>query len=120
MRFSYWAGSGQTWAELLAGARHAETTGWDGIWVPDHFMPPDDGYGPEDAHDSTGEMGPILEAWTLLAGLAVAVPRVRLGAPRGHVDQDHNFVIVAYACAPRGPAALDGSRPSPRWAAGAL
>ena len=80
MRFSYWARSGQTWAELLAGARHAETTGWDGIWVPDHFMPPDDGYGPEDAHDSTGEMGPILEAWTLLAGLAVAVPRVRLGA----------------------------------------
>jgi F420-dependent oxidoreductase-like protein len=80
MRFSYWASTGQTWQELLAGAKHAEATGWDGVWIPDHFMPPDEGYGPEDSHDTAGEMGPILEAWTVLAGLAVAVPRVRLGA----------------------------------------
>ena len=80
MRFSYWASTGQTWQELLAGAKHAEATGWDGVWVPDHFMTPEGGYGPEDTHDPTGEMGPILEAWTVLASLAVAVPRVRLGA----------------------------------------
>ncbi len=80
MRFSYWAGTGQTWQELLDGARHAETTGWEGLWVPDHFMPPEGGYGPEDAPDPSAEMGPILEAWTVLASLAAAVPRVRLGA----------------------------------------
>ena len=27
MRFSYWASTGQTWQELLAGAKHAEATG---------------------------------------------------------------------------------------------
>ncbi len=80
MRFSYWANGGQSWADLLEGCRHAEATGWDGIWVPDHFMPPPEGYGPEDGVDGSAEMGPILEAWTMLAALAVAVPRVRLGA----------------------------------------
>ena len=79
MRFSYWANSGQTWAELLEGCQHAETTGWDGIWVPDHFMPPPGGYGPEKDYGSP-EMGSILEAWTMLAALAVAVPRLRIGA----------------------------------------
>ncbi len=80
MRFSYWAGTGQTWQELLDGAAHAESTGWDGIWVPDHFMPPEGGYGPEDGSVSDAEMGPILEAWTVLASLAAIVPRIRLGA----------------------------------------
>lgn len=80
MRYSYWANTGQTWQHLLEGARHAEATGWDGLWVPDHFMPPAGGYGPEDPPDPAAEMGPRLEAWTVLAGLAIAVPRVRLGA----------------------------------------
>jgi len=43
-------------------------------------MPPAGGYGPEDPPDPAAEMGPRLEAWTVLAGLAIAVPRVRLGA----------------------------------------
>ena len=69
MRFSYWANAGQTWAELLQGCLHAEATGWDGIWVPDHFMPPPGGYGPEEDYGSP-EMGTILEAWTMLARTA--------------------------------------------------
>ena len=39
MRFSFWTGNGQTWQDTLEGCRYAESTGWDGIWYADHFMP---------------------------------------------------------------------------------
>ncbi len=69
MRFSFWPGAGQPWSEILASAQHAERTGWDGVWFADHFMP------------FEGDVGlPIQECWTVLAGLAAAVPRVRLGS----------------------------------------
>ena len=39
MRISFWPGANQTWDEILSLANHVETTGWDGIWYADHFMP---------------------------------------------------------------------------------
>ena len=39
MRFGFWAGASNPWAEVLTVARHAERTGWDRIWFADHFMP---------------------------------------------------------------------------------
>jgi F420-dependent oxidoreductase-like protein len=68
MRFSFWPNASQPWDDTLATARHAEQTGWDGLYVADHFLPSlgDDG-------------GPTYECWGLLAGLAAAVPRLRLG-----------------------------------------
>ncbi|MDZ7733724.1 MAG: TIGR03560 family F420-dependent LLM class oxidoreductase [Acidimicrobiia bacterium] len=68
MRFSYWANSEQPWASILETAQHVEAAGWDGIYVADHFM---SGFGDETA--------PHLECWSMLAGLAAAVPRLRLG-----------------------------------------
>jgi F420-dependent oxidoreductase-like protein len=68
MRFSCWPAPGQPWETLLESCRHVERTGWDGIWFADHFMP------------SFGDVGaPNHECWTVLAGLAAVVPRVRLG-----------------------------------------
>ena len=53
---------------MLRIAEHAERSGWEGVWVPDHFMSAD------------GDMSrPILECWASLVGLAAVVPRVRLG-----------------------------------------
>ena len=69
MRFSFWPGAGQPWTEIQSAAQHAERTGWDGVWFADHFMPFEG--------DSTL---PIQECWTVLAGLAASVPRVRLGS----------------------------------------
>ncbi|MBK6563271.1 LLM class F420-dependent oxidoreductase [Candidatus Amarobacter glycogenicus] len=69
MRFGFWPGPNNSWSDTLALARHAETAGWHGIWYADHFMP--------NAEDTSG---PTSECWTTLAALAVAVPRVRIGA----------------------------------------
>lgn len=68
MRFGIWLGMEQTWDDLLGTAEHAERTGWDGVWVADHFMP-------------NGERSsePRLEAWTTIAGVAACVDRVRVG-----------------------------------------
>jgi F420-dependent oxidoreductase-like protein len=53
---------------VLHLARHVEAKGWHGIWYADHFMP------------NEGDLAtPWTEAWTTLAALAAAVPRLRLG-----------------------------------------
>lgn len=69
MRFSIWPGTAAPHQYIVELAQHAEQSGWDGVWVADHFMP-----NRED--DNTG---PTAEAWTTLAALAAVVPRVRLG-----------------------------------------
>lgn len=79
MRYSVWVSSGYSWDDILSLSRHIETTGWDGVWIPDHFMPPETGYGnePDPGHDP--ELDPVHEGWTVLAALAGLIPRVRLG-----------------------------------------
>jgi F420-dependent oxidoreductase-like protein len=71
MRLSIWPSANQPWADILATARHAEATGWDGVWIADHFM------GNEGS--PIAPETPTLEAGTLIGAVAAAVPRVRLG-----------------------------------------
>lgn len=54
MRFSVWPDQRRPWADVAALVDHAERTGWDGVYVYDHFMP----------YDPDGEPldGPVL-AW---------------------------------------------------------
>ena len=53
---------------MLDEVKHAEATGWDGIWIADHFMP-----------NTADKVGLTQECLTVLAGIAAVVPRVRLG-----------------------------------------
>src|SRR5215213_6860584 len=57
------------WPEYRAMARAAEAAGFDSIWLGDHLL---------SRADERPERGPW-EAWTLLAALAAATERVRLG-----------------------------------------
>ena len=79
MRFGFWPNSSNDWDQIVAAGRAAEASGWDGLWLPDHFMPPEGGYG-EEPPGVEPELLPVHECWTLLAGLGAALPRVRIGA----------------------------------------
>jgi F420-dependent oxidoreductase-like protein len=67
MRFSLCLKSIQRFGELVERANHAERTGWDGVWLTDHFTAAED------------PSIPRFEAWITLSGLAAQVPRVRIG-----------------------------------------
>jgi len=71
MRISIWPNANQPYDGVLDAARHAETTGWDGVYVADHFM-----VLPVMAPDQT----PTLECATTVTALAALVPRMRVGA----------------------------------------
>jgi F420-dependent oxidoreductase-like protein len=71
MRFSIWPAPTRPWDEILDLTRHCEASGWDGVYFADHFMP--------NTEDGSPADGPTLECWAVIAGLAAAVPRLRLG-----------------------------------------
>jgi F420-dependent oxidoreductase-like protein len=71
MQLSIWPTLSQPWADVLEVASHADDTGWDGVYVADHFM----GSGGEWGPDTT----PNLEATGTLAALAALTRQVRLG-----------------------------------------
>ncbi len=60
--------SHKSWEEILRAFRLAEELGFDYAWVSDHFVT-----------SRGGDEGDILEAWTLLAGLAALTSRIGIG-----------------------------------------
>jgi alkanesulfonate monooxygenase SsuD/methylene tetrahydromethanopterin reductase-like flavin-dependent oxidoreductase (luciferase family) len=81
-------GATARWTDLLAMAEHAAAVGFDSLWIVDHFwylaapIRGDilKGLGlPVPPEAVPGEPLGVWEAWSLLAALAAAVPRVDLG-----------------------------------------
>ena len=89
MRFSIWPSLTQPWDDVLAVARHAEATGWDGVYAADHFMGDAGGPWPVEI--------PTLEATSVLAALAVATERVRLAPLVLGITYRHPAVLAKWA-----------------------
>jgi F420-dependent oxidoreductase-like protein len=79
------------WDEVLELTRHCEATGWDGVYFADHFMP--------NAADATPLDGDTLECWSVIAGLAASVPRLRLSPLVTSVTYRHPAVLANIAAA---------------------
>jgi F420-dependent oxidoreductase-like protein len=75
-----------TWPELVERVQFAESAGFDGAWVFDHFKPL---YGDPN--------GPCMESWTLLAGLAAITSRVRLGVLVTGITYRHPSILATEA-----------------------
>ena len=86
MRFSFCASAAADRVALLAVCRHAEATGWDGIWFADHFLP-----------NRPDGQGPVAECWTTVAALAAVVPRVRIGTLVSGNTYRHPAVLAKMA-----------------------
>ena len=67
MRFGFWPNPRSDYKATKTLAQHAEATGWDGIWLADHFLPEEQA------------LIPVHECWITMAALARDVPRIRLG-----------------------------------------
>lgn len=59
-------------SEVQELALMIERDGWDGLWYADHYMP--------NTPDGETASGDVLECFSVLAGLAASVPRIRLGS----------------------------------------
>ena len=74
------------WPELVRRARFAESAGFEGGWVFDHFKAL---YG-----DPTG---PCFDGWTTMAGLAAVTERIRIGPLVTGVTYRHPSILAAQA-----------------------
>src|SRR5579872_3500720 len=59
---------GTTWRDVHEGAVVAEGEGFDGVWLYDHLA------------GSVHGQQRVLECWTTLTAIAVAVPRIAVGS----------------------------------------
>lgn len=96
MRFSAWLSTAWEWDDIRAAALHADRTGWDTIWVPDHFMPPEGGYGSEIAGIDP-ELSPVHEAWTYITAIAAVTERCRVGVLVSGNTYRHPAVLAKMA-----------------------
>lgn len=89
MRLCIWPLAQQPWSAVLEAATHAETTGWDGAYVADHFMGDGVQFGAED--------GPTWEATATVAALAAATRRIRVGTLVLSATYRHPAVVARWA-----------------------
>jgi alkanesulfonate monooxygenase SsuD/methylene tetrahydromethanopterin reductase-like flavin-dependent oxidoreductase (luciferase family) len=89
MRFSLWPSMTQAWSDVVEATLHAEATGWDGVYVADHFM--------GDAGGPVPVETPTLEATAGLAALAALTSRVRLAPLVLGITYRHPAVLANWA-----------------------
>jgi probable F420-dependent oxidoreductase len=94
MRFSIFPSLTQPWADVVAAVRHAEATGWDGVYLADHFV------GEAGTRPGSKPLIPgYLESTAALSALAATTQRVRLGALVFGITYRHPAVLANWAAA---------------------
>lgn len=68
MRFAFWPLPTHDFDTMKSLGLHVEKTGWDRIYLADHFMP-----------NAENTNAPWPECWTTMAALAAVIPRVDIG-----------------------------------------
>ncbi len=86
MKFSVWPNMNRPFAEVKTLALMLERDGWDGLWYADHYMP--------NTPDDQPLAGDVLECFSVLAGLAASVPRIRLGSLVAPTTVHHPAVLA--------------------------
>lgn len=71
MRLSIWPFAPQTWQDVVDVSVHADRTGWDGVYLADHFMGDGASFGAADT--------PTLEVTAAIAALGAVTDRLRVG-----------------------------------------
>lgn len=89
MDFSLWLPANLPWRELRVAAQQAESAGWHGVWLEDHFM------------DNTPEPndGARGECLTQLSAVAAVTDRVRVGSMVLGNTYRHPGVVAKQAAA---------------------
>ena len=86
MKFSVWPNMNRPFSEVQELAHTIERDGWDGMWYADHYMP--------NTPDGETISGDVLECFSVLAGLAASVPRIRLGSLVSPTTVHHPAVLA--------------------------
>jgi probable F420-dependent oxidoreductase len=89
VKFSLWPRNNHPPADLLEEVRAAETSGWHGVWLADHYMP--------DTGDITPARGDIYECWALLPAMAAVTERVRIGTLVSPTSVHHPALLAKRA-----------------------
>jgi probable F420-dependent oxidoreductase len=89
VKFSLWPRNDRTPADILEDARAAESAGWYGVWLADHYMP--------DTGDTTPARGDTYECWALLPALAAVTERVRIGTLVSPTSVHHPALLAKRA-----------------------
>ena len=92
MRFSIFPSLTQPWSDVVAAVRHAEATGWDGVYLADHFV------GEAGSRPGSKPLTPgYLESTAALAAVAATTERPRLGALVFGITYRHPAVLANMA-----------------------
>ncbi len=71
MHFSLWPNLRHSPGDVIALAKQADTSGWHGVWLADHYMP--------DTGTTETRSGDLHEVWGVLPAVAAVTERVRVG-----------------------------------------
>jgi probable F420-dependent oxidoreductase len=89
VKFSLWPNNSRAPVELLEQVRVADSTGWYGVWLADHYMP--------NTGDTTPARGDTYECWALLPAVAAVTERVRIGTLVSPTSVHHPALLAKRA-----------------------